>query len=207
MKSVRVITVSREFGSGGAAIGQQIATRLGWKLLDRDLILELARRTHVQPSAVSAVDEHPSSFAANLLGSFWLGRIDPASGLGSEVVDPDYLAELSKTVIREAATLGNWVIVGRGAQCVLQDRDDVFHVFVYGSRQERLKRARDRFPDRADREAALDEVDHTRAAYIRRYYKRDWISPQLYDLMISSDRGVTWAASVILSATQCRENG
>lgn len=75
MKAVRVITIAREYGSGGAAIGQELAARLGWKLLDRELILELARRAHVQPSEVSHMDEHPNSFIARLLKAFWLGNI------------------------------------------------------------------------------------------------------------------------------------
>ena len=68
------------------------------------------------------------------------------SGPAPDVIDSDYLAEMSAIVIREAAKLGRCVIVGRGAQCVLQGRDDVFHVFVYGSRPEKLKRIQTRYP-------------------------------------------------------------
>jgi len=71
MKTVRVITIAREYGSGGAAIGQELAADLGWRLLDRELILELARRAHVQPSEVSQMDEHPRSFIERLLNSLW----------------------------------------------------------------------------------------------------------------------------------------
>ncbi len=190
MKTIRVITISREYGSGGTAIGQEIAARLGWKLLDRDLILELARRTHVQPSEVCEMEEHPSSFVARLLKAFWLGNVDTWSGPAPDVVDSDYLADLSRAIIREAAKLGQCVIVGRGAQCILRGQDDTFHVFVYGSRQEKLKRIQDRYPHRTDCEVALDDVNRTRAAYIRRYYKCDWVSRHLYDLMISSDIGI-----------------
>ena len=135
MKPVRVITIAREYGSGGAVIGQELAARLGWKLLDRELILELARRAHVQPSEVSQMDEHPSSFIARLLKAFWIGNAYTYSGPAPDVVDADYLAELSAIVISEAAKLGQCVIVGRGAQCVLREREDAFHVFVYGARR------------------------------------------------------------------------
>lgn len=123
MKTVRVITISREYGSGGAAIGQELARRLGWKLLDRDLILELARRAHVPPSEVSQMDEHVSSFIERVLKAYWLGNTYVWSGPAPEVVDSDYLAELTAIVIREAGKLGQCVIVGRGAQCVLQKRE------------------------------------------------------------------------------------
>ncbi|MFZ0419435.1 MAG: cytidylate kinase family protein [Candidatus Sulfotelmatobacter sp.] len=65
MKTVRVITIAREYGSGGAAIGQELAAGLGWKLLDRELILELAHRAHVQPSEVSRIE---STHARSLQG-------------------------------------------------------------------------------------------------------------------------------------------
>lgn len=200
MQAVRVITIAREYGSGGAAIGWALATCLGWKLLDRELILELAHRAHVQPSEVLQMDEHPSSYIARVLKAFWLGNVYAWSGPPPDVVDADYLAELSAVVIREAAKLGHCVIVGRGAQCVLRERADVFHVFVYGSRQEKLKRIQHRYPTHAECEAALDEFDRIRQAYIRAYYKCDWADRHLYDLMVSSDLGIDRVVSVILNA-------
>lgn len=205
MKTVRVITISREYGSGGAAIGQKLANRLGWKLLDRELILELARRAHVQPSEVSQMDEHASSFIERLLKAFWLSNTYIWSGPAPDVVDSDYLAELSAIVIREAAKLGHCVIVGRGAQCVLGGREDVFHVFVYGSRPEKLKRIQTRYPSHTECEAALDEFDRARADYIHRYYKCDWAHRRLYDLLVNSDIGIDRAVTVILSAAGLTE--
>jgi cytidylate kinase len=201
MKEVRVITIAREYGSGGAVIGQELANRLVWKLLDRELILELARRAHLQPSEVARMDEHSSSFIERLLKAFWVGNRYVWSGPAPAVVDSDYLAELSAIVIREAAKLGECVIVGRGAQCVLQEREDAFHVFVYGSRSEKLKQIQPRLSNPTECEAALDEVDHTRAAYVRRYYQCDWADRHLYDLLVNSDVGIDRTVSVILCAT------
>lgn len=198
MRNVRVITIAREYGSGGAMIGRKLAEHLKWKLLDRELILELARRAHVQPSAISEMDEHPSSFIARLLKVFWLGNEYAWSGPIPNVLDTDYLAGLSTIVIHEAAKLGQCVIVGRGGQCVLRGRDDTFHVFVYGSRQEKLKRIQDRYATENQCEGALIDFDRTRAAYIRLYYDCDWANRPLYDLMINSDLGVDRAVSAIL---------
>lgn len=200
MKIVRVITIAREYGSGGAAIGQELAARLGWKLLDRELILELARRAHVQPSEVLQMDEHPSSLIARLLRVFWIGNAYTYSSPAPDVVDSDYMAELSAIVIREAAKLGQCVIVGRGAQCVLREHADAFHVFVYGGRQEKLKRIQNRLPMNTACEASLDEFDRIRAAYIRRYHRCDWVNRDLYTLMINSDAGIDRTVTVILSA-------
>jgi cytidylate kinase len=200
MKPVQVITIAREYGSGGAAIGQELAARLGWKLLDRELILELARRAHVQPSEVSQMDEHPGSFIERLLKAFWIGNAYTYSGPAPDVVDSDYLAELSAIVIREAAKLGQCVIVGRGAQCVLREHEDAFHVFVYGARQEKLRRIQNRHPTNTACEASLDEFDRIRAAYIRRYHRCDWANRHLYSLMINSDVGIDRTVEIILSA-------
>jgi cytidylate kinase len=200
MKPVRVITIAREYGSGGTAIGQELAARLGWKLLDRELILELARRAHVQPSEVSQMDEHPSSFIARLLKAFWIGNAYTYSSPAPDVVDADYLAELSAIVISEAAKLGQCVIVGRGAQCVLRERKDAFHVFVYAARQEKLRRIQNRHSTNTECEASLDEIDRIRAAYIRRYHRCDWANRHLYSLMINSDVGIDRTVDVILNA-------
>jgi cytidylate kinase len=201
MKPIRVITIAREYGSGGAAIGQQVADRLGWKLLDRELIVELARRAHIPPSEMQDLDECPSSFIARTLKAFWLGNMYVWSSPSVEIADPDRIVELTSVVIHEGANLGQCVIVGRGAQCVLRGRDDTFHVFVYGSRQEKLNRIQHRHPS-AECEAALAEFDRRRAAHVRQYYKCEWTDPHLYHLMINSDLGLQRAVSLILSATQ-----
>ncbi len=146
------------------------------------------------------MDEHPTSFIALLLKSFWRGNEYTWPGPVPDVIDPDYLAQLSAGVIREAAKLGHCVIVGRGAQCVLQDREDILHVFVYGSHQRKLERAQERHSTRTECEGFLAEVDATRAAFIHQHYRCDWTNRHLYDLMISSDMGVERTAMTILSA-------
>jgi cytidylate kinase len=200
MRDLRVITIAREYGSGGAVIGQDLAARLGWKLLDRELILELAYRAHVRPSEMAQMDENPGTFISRLLKAFWLGNAYAWYGPATEIADPDNVAVLTATVIREAAKLERCVIVGRGGQCVLRDRDDAFHVFVYGSHEEKIKRILKRHPTREQCEAALKEYDHVRASYIRQYYKCDWANPHLYHLMVNSDLGLEHTEALILSA-------
>jgi len=94
------------------------------------------------------------------------------------------------------------VIVGRGSQCILQQRDDAFHVFVYAPRGERLARLLRRDPrlSKAEAEKKLDSEDATRAAYVRDHYREDWQNRHLYQLMLSSCLGEKEAVSIILSA-------
>ena len=142
----RVLTVNREFGSGGGRIAQTIANWLGWKLLDRDIIDAIAYAAHVDKKVVRTYDEHVVS---------WLRRINQqamrsaalAAGLElgeNAVFDAEEMVKISEKIIEKAHADGNCVIVGRGSQCVLQHRPDVFHVFVYAPLKERILRLRQR---------------------------------------------------------------
>ena len=197
----RVVTVAREYGSGGGSIAGMLAEKLGWKLLDRDLISRLAARVHCSPDDVTRYDEHPPSFLSRLMRAYWAGGVDSwASGPITDIVDADSLAATTASVIHEAAQLGDCVIVGRGAQCVLGDRPDAFHVFVYARKEERLRRLRHRHEVGHAAEAAMAEIDRVRASYIRRYYGEAWDKRSLYHLMMNSALGDARVVETILNA-------
>jgi cytidylate kinase len=101
------------------------------------------------------------------------------------------------------------VIVGRGSQCLLQQREDAFHVFIYAPRGERLARSfsRDARLSRAEVEKKLVAEDATRAAYVCDHYGEDWENRHLYHLMISSCLGEQEAVSIILSALHSTRAG
>jgi cytidylate kinase len=109
---------------------------------------------------------------------------------------------MARRIIEEAAEIGDCVIVGRGSQCILQQRQDAFHVFVYAPKRERLERLLRRDPKlcRAEAEKKLMAEDETRAAYVRDHYREDWQNRHLYHLMVSSSLGVKEAVSIIVSA-------
>jgi cytidylate kinase len=195
----RVLTVNREFGSGGGRIAQRIAERLGWKLLDRDIIDAIAYAAHVDPKVVRHYDEHVDS---------WLKRINQqamrsaalTAGLALEensVFDAEEMVKLSQKIIEKAHADGNCVIVGRGAQCVLQHKTDVFHVFIYAPLKERIMRLRTRLEAGADIEQRIRIVDDERAKYLYRYFGKRWCNPHLYDLMLSSHEDEDETAQLI----------
>ncbi|MGD0893504.1 MAG: cytidylate kinase-like family protein [Terracidiphilus sp.] len=185
----RVLTVNREFGSGGGRIAQKIAEHLGWKLLDRDIIDAIAYAAHVEPKVVLRYDEHVES---------WLRRLNQqamrsaalAAGLelrDNAVFDAEEMVKISQKIIEQAYADGNCVIVGRASQCVLQHKPDAFHVFVYAPHKERILRLRARLEKGANVEQRIRSVDGERAKYLQEYYKKYWLNPHLYDLMISSE--------------------
>ena len=184
----RVLTVSREFGSGGGRIAQSIAKRLNWKLLDAELIEEIACAAHVDAGIVSRFDEHVDG---------WLRRMNRQAMRGAALAagvalqeekcfDEDVMTELTRQIIERAFQAGNCVIVGRGAQCILQAEPDVFHAFVYAPLRVRMQRLRARLETGADVEHRIRVVDAERAHYLRLRFGKEWNNPHLYDLMISS---------------------
>ena len=198
----RVLTVNREFGSGGGRIAQTIAGWLGWKLLDRDIIDAIAYAAHVDPKVVRPYDEHVDS---------WLRRINQqamrsaalAAGLElgeNSVFDAEEMVKISRKIIEEAYSEGGCVIVGRGSQCILQHKPDVYHVFVYAPYLDRLVRLRGRLDKGVHAEQRIRIVDEERVKYLQQYYGKAWNNPHLYDLMISSRTDEEWTARAILYA-------
>lgn len=205
----RILTVNREFGSGGGRIAQTVAGWLGWKLLDRDIIDAIAYAAHVDKSVVRHYDEHVDS---------WLRRINQqamrsaalAAGLelaDDSVFDADQMVKVTQKIVEQAWTEGNCVIVGRGAQCVLQHKPDVYHVFVYAPLKERLLRLRDRLEKGANIEQRLRTVDEERAKYLQQYFGKSWCNLHLYDLMISSQTDEDATARAILYAMTGQAQG
>ena len=198
----RVVTVAREYGSGGGAIAKRLAEQLGWKILDRSLITEIAQKMQITPAFVEQLDERRDPWLYRLAKQTFHygtleGSVDP-SQVGAP--DADRIAALTRRLIGEAASLGQCVIVGRGGQCILQERRDTFHVFVYASREERIVRLRQRVAPDADPAALLESADREGEAYIRHYFQRDWSDRYLYHMMLNSTIGEEAAVSVILQA-------
>ena len=198
----RVLTVNREFGSGGGRIAQTIAKWLGWKLLDRDIIDAIAYAAHVDAKQVQKYDEHVTS---------WLKRLNQqamrsaALAAGMElsegsVFDADEMVKITQKVVEKAYSDGNCVIVGRGAQCILQHKPDAFHVFVYAPYRERIERLRKRLGPGVNVEQRIRKVDEERAKYLQEYFGKCWNNPHLYDLMVSSSEDEDAIAQVILFA-------
>ena len=200
----RALTVSREYGSGAGTIARLIAGRLRWSLLDEALVREIARSAHVDAKIVERCDERVDS---------WWHRFNrgglQAAGIEAGIVpadvqffDAERVASIAEQVIGNAAASGNCVIVGRGAQCVLQSRTDVFHVFIYAPLDQRIARVRGRMRSTDDVEELIRRTDDERAACVRTYFGCHWKDPHLYSLMISSENGLENTAAIIVDALE-----
>jgi hypothetical protein len=195
---IRVVTVAREYGSGGGQIAALVARRLGWELLDKRLIREVAERFHLRDHAARRLQEH---------GSWWLERIARAvwlqtGGTTVDVVDTENVHDFTVQAVREAGERGNCVIVGRGGQCVLRDRVDALHVFVFAPLEYRMLRLERRYAGPKELRAAIGRIDEVRACYIREFHGVDWKDLSLYHLWINGKSGVEAAAEIILNAVK-----
>ena len=198
----RTLTVAREFGSGGALVAQTISERLGWRLLDKALIEAVAGAARVDPELARRYDERIDSWAHRVgRRGLWRGAFEAVPALnGTEVFDCETMTALARSLIEEAYAAGRCVIVGRAGQCVLQERPDAFHVFVYAPWADRVARVRQRVPEGTDVESLIRDTDRQRAEHIRMHFGCDWADPHLYHLLISSELGEDATASIIINA-------
>jgi len=196
---IDVITIEREYGSGAGGIGQKLAERLGWKLWDRQITCEIARRLKCDVKAVEQREERLDSTFYRLAKIFMRGSYEAAyTGGGMETLDAESLSHLFEKVTKDIAAKGNCVIVGRAAPYFLRDRPDTFHVFVFAPYEEKLRRLLALGNTRANAEHLLETVDQERAAFIKRYYNKIWPQRDLYHLMINSKVGDQAVMDLIL---------
>ena len=197
---VRAITIEREFGCGATEIASLVASRLGWGLWDERLTQEIARLTESTPEAVEQREWRSDPLVYRLFKDFLRGAFEgglpPASRL--HLLDARRIAAVSETAVRTALSSGPSVIVGRGAQYFLRNRKDVFHVFLYASRDQKICRviARGATQDKAIEQ--VDTTDKARAEFVRQYLGLKWPEPHLYDAMFNTDMGEARAAEMLL---------
>ncbi len=196
---IRVITVEREYGSGGAAIAERLANRLGWKLWDRNLTAEIAGVAKVTHEAACRCDERVDPLLSRLFRVYARGSYERTLPVTeTQHFNADTMVAMVHKVIEEAASKGNCVIVGRGAPFILRQRPDAFHVFVYAPVEEKIRRLRNLGQSEKEARQLLEEVDRERATFIHHYFGKEWPCRSLYNLMINSKFGDEHAIQTIL---------
>jgi cytidylate kinase len=197
----RILTISREFGSGGSEIAHLIARDLGWKSIEKELINEISRKGQVTASEAAAFDERVDPWIHRMTRSIWGLGVDGISAVAPvDLFDAERAAELTRQIIEEAYRTGECVIVGRGAQFILKGRKDVYHAFIYASWEDRVRRIKQRIDPGKDAEAFIRSMDAERMDYIRMHFKQNRLDPHLYDIMMNPKDQPEKAAQIILSA-------
>ena len=178
--SNRIITISRQFGSGGRTIGKELAAKLGIPCYDSDLIEKIAEESGFAPEFVAERGEH-AAYSGWLAGALANHR----DFYGHSPQDDLWIAQ--RTVILELAEKGPCVIVGRCADDILRDKADCLNVFIHADMDKRAKRIVEQYGESADApEKRLRDKDKRRAAYYQLYTDRKWGSVENYQITLDS---------------------
>ena len=171
-----VITLAREYGSGGRYIGKLVAEKLGIKLYDKDFILNVAEKTGFSTEYIESNEQKREAFA-NLNNGYY-------SGLSNS----DELFIKESELIKKIASENSCVIVGRCADFILRDNRNVIKVFVYSDMESKIKRATDIYGlDKNKAEKEINRINKLRANHYKYYTEKEWESPINYDICINSD--------------------
>ena len=191
-KSKLVITIERQYGSGGRIVGKKLAEELNIPFYDDEILSMTAEKSAVGEKYFRLADEKAGN---NLLRKI-VGNLRFPAGIFEEpktegdVTSPDNLFRFQSEVIRKLAESENCIIIGRCGNYVLQDQlDDVVRIFVYADTVTRVRRVMD--VDKVDEEEALrrmKKIDNERTEYHKYFTGRNWMDMENYDLLINASR-------------------
>jgi cytidylate kinase len=186
-----LITISREFGAGGSEVARRVANALGWRVVDNELVEQVAVRAGLSPERVAEREERCATFVERLTRTLAAATPDvfPPPDSAGEVHDLSEieLVKITEAVVSEIAARGRVVVVGRAAPAVLERQTNALHVRLVAPRPFRIKVAAARLgchPAHAAR--ILDETDRMRARYTREHYRRDWADPVSFHLVLNT---------------------
>lgn len=178
MAEQMIISISREFGSGGHEIAEKIAKRLGVHFYDRNMLDEIATQMNMKAGSLDPYDErHKNPFLTRRVGQY------------SNAME-DILVEKQFDFLREKADSGeSFVVVGRCAETILKGRENLITIFVLGDRETKLARVMERYDlDEKDASAKMFRHDKNRKLYHNRYSEMKWGDSRGYDLCVNSSR-------------------
>lgn len=183
-----IITIGRQFGSGGREIGEMLADHFGIKCYDKELLTRAASESGFCQEMIQTHDERPTnSFLYNLVMDTYSFGYNSSSFVDMPISHKVFLAQFD--TIKKIASEGPCVIVGRCADYALQDRSDVLHLFIHADEESRIDRILSRFPDIGGRDKARDMIskkDRQRASYYNYYSSKKWGRADSYDLSVNS---------------------
>jgi cytidylate kinase len=187
---IKIVTIEREYGSGGGEIAQLLAQQLGWKLWDQLLTEEIARLAECPKAVVERREERTDPLYYRLFKSFLRGSYEGSINAHKlKVVDSESILKITQRVVEHAAQTGNSVIVGRGSQQFLRNRQDTLRVFLYAPREDKVRRLEARGKSEAEAEELVDTVDRERADFIQKYFHVEWPDRAIYHTMINTAIG------------------
>ncbi len=223
-----VVTIAREMGSEGDALGYEIAEALGYELVSKEIIRRVADRVGTSADQVEPYDEKADNWLVRLLSKVFASNPEMAAYYSAfsatepnyiygvaepyvyyqmppgaaKGVDPEKILKNFEVIIREVAAKGNVVIIGRASQVVLKDLPGALHLRTVAPVDWRVRNVRRDNPDLSEEDALdlIDRNDRWRERYLKVNYHEDWRNPLLYHAVISMDR---WARGKVVDFVKC----
>ena len=196
----KIITISREFGSGGRTIGHMVAEALGIPFYDKELVEQVSLESGFAPTFVEEHGEHSPGTSVFSYAFASQGVPGMMHGLSTA----DFLWNIQCNVILQLADKGPCVIVGRNADYILKDREDVLHVYIHADKEYRKERIVRLYGDsEKSPEARINEKDKRRHVNYQHYTGRTWGKAQNYDLCLNTTTlGEEACAKIIIDAVK-----
>ena len=196
---IKILTIEREYGSGGGEIAHLLADRLGWKLWDQLLTEEIAKLANCPKAVVEVREERTDPIYYRLFKSFLRGSYEGSLNAHTlKLVDCEAILKLTERVVQNVAKTGNSVIVGRGSQHFLRNRQDTLRVFLYAPRDAKVRRLRARGKSENEAEELVDSIDRDRADFILKYFGVEWPDRSVYHTMVNTAIGDEAVVQTIL---------
>lgn len=195
-----IITIERRYASGGHEIGKRLAEALGYKLYDRNILMQAAQKLEIPFYNIEALEE---SSAGNILMNL---SKTPLGGLGGNKNLPlaDQLFLEEKRIIEEAAEAGNCVIMGRASGYILKEKANSLRVFIYADHEKRLQRAIEKEGFlKTEAENEMKKNDKRRKNFYNAVTTHEWSDPKYYDLyMNAGNLGIDQCVRILMEAAK-----
>jgi cytidylate kinase len=197
-----IVTISREYGAGGSEVAQRVAAALGWRLVDNEVIDQVAKEAGLPPEEVAQKEERAPGFLERLTRALARAAPELFPRSPDRVPEPEEaaLVRVTERVVEKLAAGDHVVVVGRAAPAFLSERD-ALHVKLVAPKPVRIRRAMARLhAGEAEAIRVLEETDAARARYHQQYYQRDWYDPTHYHMVLNTDAlGIEGTAQLIVS--------
>jgi cytidylate kinase len=203
-----IITVSRQYGSGGSEVAARIARALGWSLYDNAVVDEVARRLGMSSEDVSAREERVPSLPERIASAMALGMPEVMPTVADLAMHPDddRILGMTQRVMEEAVLAGPAVLVGRGAQYVLATHTDALHIFCYAPFDALVSYAITNLGvARGDARRVVEDTNRHREQFVKRHWKRNWRDVANYHICVNTAwLGLDGAADLVVQLAKER---
>lgn len=188
MSAIELITISREFGAGGAQLAHALGERLGWRVLDQEIVRQVGTRLKIAPEVISARDEHAPHLLERIGISMLLSSPELIPSVEAvQLPTPDEIVDATRDVIRAEVARLPLIVLGHGSQALFADRPNTLRLRLVAPLRDRVRRICLRLNcEEAEAIALAQRMDAERSYYLGHYYQRELSDPLFYHFTINT---------------------